>query len=385
MQSTQSFFTAIRWYTQLDPYFYSVDNRPLTDLNTNQIALAVGVDSVRNIEMASTYALGKILSNFGSSSGFLLANKMTFSNLAITIPAGLVAVPENASTTDTTSVLKMGLMNDFTHTFTAPSTSGFSQNILLEASFADITGSESLPILDTGNNQTVGGTFLGAAAINVNAGTAAATGTQSDPTPTAGYITLARIVITNGDTALTDANVDYNNDFWIDPDSIHLFTASGRVPVRQTVLRGPVDGSGNPSLLQVGTGLSVDLSATSPVDITFASGYASGIAVDYSASLTRTLTGIWSSLTASTTCYLYVEKMSTGWLNFGFSTTAPTYAAVAPASPASGDSWYDTVNEVMYEYNGTGWVATLRVFVGEAATGTSTVTSVTSYAYRVSH
>ena len=36
--------TSIRFYTQFDPYYFSVDNRPLTDIKTNLDQLADAID-----------------------------------------------------------------------------------------------------------------------------------------------------------------------------------------------------------------------------------------------------------------------------------------------------------------------------------------------------
>lgn len=39
-------FTPVRFYTQFDPYFFSVDNRPLIDLAANDLVLASAIDGL---------------------------------------------------------------------------------------------------------------------------------------------------------------------------------------------------------------------------------------------------------------------------------------------------------------------------------------------------
>jgi hypothetical protein len=43
--SLLSSLTAIRYYTSADPYYYTVDNRPLTDVDTSLTTIATFIDS----------------------------------------------------------------------------------------------------------------------------------------------------------------------------------------------------------------------------------------------------------------------------------------------------------------------------------------------------
>ena len=151
--------------------------------------------------------------------------------------------------------------------------------------------------------------------------------------------------------------------------------------VRQTVLTGSVDSSGLPNALSIGSGLAVSLSAASTAMLlSFAAGFDGNGQIDYAGQFTSNQT--FSSLTASTTCFLYVDRnTSTGALTLGFSTLTPIYSRSTPSSPSTDQHWFSPATYVMQRWNGSAWAAVQRVFVGEAVTGASTVTSVDTYAY----
>lgn len=44
--TTASKLTAVRFYTPLDPYYYTVDNRPLQDLHQNMLTICNELDLV---------------------------------------------------------------------------------------------------------------------------------------------------------------------------------------------------------------------------------------------------------------------------------------------------------------------------------------------------
>lgn len=154
------------------------------------------------------------------------------------------------------------------------------------------------------------------------------------------------------------------------------------VSIRQTVASGSVDANGQANFLSIGTGLAVNLAATSvPVTYNFAAGYGPNGAIDYVGRDTVDIASAWSSLTASSTLFLYVDRnTSTGAKTYGFSSRQPLYQPTAPAAPATDQHWFDMSVFTMKRWTGAAWSIVQRVFVGEAATGTSTVTSVTTYA-----
>lgn len=155
-------------------------------------------------------------------------------------------------------------------------------------------------------------------------------------------------------------------------------------PVRQTVLSGSFDANGMANFLSAGSGLSINLSATAnPITVAFAAGFGVNGAADHISRITADVPAAWSNLPASTTVFLYVDRnVATGALTYGYATTAPTYQYGSPASTANGQHTFIIPQMAMYVGNGTTASVVQRVFVGEAVTSASGITSVTTYVYQ---
>ena len=144
----------------------------------------------------------------------------------------------------------------------------------------------------------------------------------------------------------------------------------GKSLLQNTVLFGDSDSSGFPTFLTIGTGLSVDVNASTK-----------GLQMDIGGNIIFTNTDASiSSLTASSTQYLFAEAGMS--LTFGSTDLAPIYSALPPATPATGQHWFNIPFSEMLRWNGTMWEKYNRIFIGEATTGTSSVTSVRNYAMR---
>lgn len=153
-------------------------------------------------------------------------------------------------------------------------------------------------------------------------------------------------------------------------------------PVRQTVLSAAVDANGYPNFISVGSGLAVNIDGTpTPIRIAFAAGFGANGALNYIGTIDSD-TSI-SSLAAGATNYLYAERNTeTGAVTLGKVSVAPIYSYAAP-SHAANQYWFSIPEMVMYLSNGTDtWTAKQVVFLGEAVTDGSSVTSVVNYALR---
>jgi len=112
---------------------------------------------------------------------------------------------------------------------------------------------------------------------------------------------------------------------------------------RQTVLTGSTDSSGKASYLSAGTGLAVNLAATTtPVRMTFAAGEDNIGPVNFRKSISADATGYWSSLAASTVSYLLFDRdTSTGALSAVSTIIRPQYGAV-----------FDTTEQAILNFDG---------------------------------
>lgn len=160
--------------------------------------------------------------------------------------------------------------------------------------------------------------------------------------------------------------------------------AQVKIPVRQTVLGGPVDSSSYPSFLPATAGslslTSQNVAAGAPLVVAAANGFGSAGAVDRVGISTSNLT--WSGLTANTTNYLYVDVAANGTLTPGSTTLSPVYQNGGTRSTTNGQATFNIAEMIMTVGNGSSAVQTYRVFVGEAVTNASTVTSTVAYAYQ---
>jgi hypothetical protein len=162
-------------------------------------------------------------------------------------------------------------------------------------------------------------------------------------------------------------------------------TAASSSSTRQTVAGGPVTTSGTPNFLPAtAAGLSVtsaNVSSTYPLSVTAANNNdpASGSQKDLIGFSTSNLT--WASLTASTTNYLYVTVGTGGLLTTGSTTLAPIYQQ--GGTPATTARQFTFNIGEMRSYFGNGSTAPQAnvVFVGEAVTSATAVTSTVAYAY----
>lgn len=170
-------------------------------------------------------------------------------------------------------------------------------------------------------------------------------------------------------------------------DNTQLYTAilalinnagSNRPPVRQTVLSA-ANSSGVPNFISIGSGLSVNIAATTtPVRLTAANGFNAAGQLDRVGTISADTT--ISSLTDATTNYLYADIASDGSVTLGKTTLAPTYQWGGSYSTTNGQFVFNIQEMVGTVGNGSAAVQTYRVFIGEAVTSGGVVTSVVNYA-----
>lgn len=149
-------------------------------------------------------------------------------SLNVNVNPGEIYMLENIDATsygsiaaDTThQVLKQGIMLDVALlSCPAPGTGGQSINYLVQAAFSETdTGTVALPYYNASNPSVAwsGPNNTGTpqatqrsdkCVVTVKAGAAAATGTQTTPTPDAGNIGLAVVTVANGQATITAANI----------------------------------------------------------------------------------------------------------------------------------------------------------------------------------
>ena len=184
-----------------------------------------------NTNRQTMIALAKLCADlFGTSTVIsgLGCVPTTPASMSVTVNPGQIyqlanvdGTPDSALPQDTAhSLLKQGILMDAqSFVLTAPATSGYSQNYLIQAAYLETdVNNVVLPYDNSANpSQAFNGpggsgnaqptTRAGQVSLQLVAGTAAATGTQTTPAVTAGYVGLAVITVANGQSTITSASI----------------------------------------------------------------------------------------------------------------------------------------------------------------------------------
>ena len=155
------------------------------------------------------------------------------------------------------------------------------------------------------------------------------------------------------------------------------------VPIRQTVLSGPIDSSGFPSFLPA-TSVSLNLTSqnitpSSPLICTAGLGFDILGAVNGVGLSDGNLT--WSGLTANSANFLYVD-ISGGTLVPGSTVFKPIYQHGGNYSIVNGQATFNIQQMEMRVGDGVNAVLTERVFIGECVTDATSVILTKTYAYQ---
>lgn len=185
-------------------------------LNTNKYAMLGLAKLASSLMGGNTYVHG------------LACTPSSPASMVVNVAAGQIYSLQNIDGTaysslpaDTThSILKQGYVLDAQQfTLTAPSTSGYSINYLIQATYADVDGGSTvLPYYNASNPSVAwsgpnnSGTAQytvrqGVCTVSLKAGVAATTGTQITPSPDSGCIGLYVITVAQGATTVTAGNI----------------------------------------------------------------------------------------------------------------------------------------------------------------------------------
>lgn len=151
------------------------------------------------------------------------------------------------------------------------------------------------------------------------------------------------------------------------------------VPVRQTVLSGPMDGDGRADFLDSGTGLeavTVGVDAE-PLVVTASRGFGANGSDDIIRVFDDNLS--WDGLPDDEDAVFLGVNVETGAL---VHTTSLDYGYTHPDTPSDGDYSFLIPQMKMYERVSGSWEMVPVVFVGECETDTGDVVSEVSYAFQ---
>lgn len=209
--SGQVGFGQIRYYTQFDPYFFSVDNRPLGDLALNDAIVAGASDAGRRANMMEEIGTATdSMVRFGIAryvTGLALSNP---SGNVLRVGPGLDYEPIAVNASDARTVQKRGVF-PFSADFSIPAP-GSSNSIiyLVQGRYVDF-GSASpattsnYPLWDSTNTYLPTSLLNGELQISTVAGATATTGSEVAPAATAGWFPIYNVTVVGTGTSFTAA------------------------------------------------------------------------------------------------------------------------------------------------------------------------------------
>lgn len=149
------------------------------------------------------------------------------------------------------------------------------------------------------------------------------------------------------------------------------------VPVRQTVLSGPVDSSGFAAF--GGATGSTTVTASGTLIASAANGFSSSGSTDRVGSITNPA---WTGLSTNGTMFMYLDIASNGTCTTGSTTLAPVYQHGGTYSTTNGQFTFNIQEMVGKVGDGSTAAQTWRVFVGEVTVASGVVSAITWYALR---
>lgn len=189
----------IRYYTAFDPYFYTVDNRPLQDIESNLVKLgSQGSDSARRAvlfsQLGTSSAYASLFPLGGTYLSYMHGLPVSLNGTTLTIGAGAVYVRDAINSDISTQILKQAmLVTPAVLNLTAPA-SGLVKNVLVQAELRSLTESNMavsrLPFMDA-TNPLLGCTLLNyELVVSVKEGADATLGNQITPAVDTGKVEL---------------------------------------------------------------------------------------------------------------------------------------------------------------------------------------------------
>lgn len=202
---TDQEFTTVRLYTELDPYIYSVDNRPLQDLLDNDTVLATAVDSARTNLITRDIADSALSAAIvGGSTHLLGLNASNPSTGVLQLSPGLLFIEASTSASIPEQILKKAAspyssLVDVPH----PVVLGKEIKYLVQVRHREYDSTTEFPGYNRENPFSASTMINGWLEIGIVAGAQADIGASVVPTPTTGWLPVYEVKAVAGDTTVT--------------------------------------------------------------------------------------------------------------------------------------------------------------------------------------
>lgn len=190
----------VRLYTEFDPYFYTVDNRPLQDIVGNYSKIGSAADAARRATLIDGLGQSATLSGLVGLatriSGLRASNPSTG---IISLSPGVMYTPLPVSDSDPKEVLKRAPSpSQVNLSCPMPITPGKEIRYLIQARYKEITSTSDNSLFDAINPFLRSTLFNGVLELGVVASLPVDAGTSTELSPDAGWSPLYSVLNTYG-------------------------------------------------------------------------------------------------------------------------------------------------------------------------------------------
>lgn len=140
-----------------------------------------------------------------------------------------------------------------------------------------------------------------------------------------------------------------------------------KISFRQGIVRHQTDTMGTPTFLNVSGGYVSIVVSPDPTIMAFIHG-----TKDYLYTERQSIAQAWGPFAPGQDQWLYWQlNPSTGIREFGSTSLEPIESPAMPTSPSIGQMWFNTTQNLWYEWSGSSWVEVIRVFACRLENGTT--------------
>lgn len=209
--STQ--FDPIQYYSAMDPYAYEVDNRPLEDLENNQVSLGRAVDSVTHATKIVNMAAGMIARGYATDNMYVGSKQAVPSSFVLRINHGFLVQSADAEIGDITDYPHVGLQQSQIQfpAFSQPA-NGYKRCFTIQAQTipANTPGAETISFYDyadTVNEPNTVNTEVIQYQVLQSVGDVLTSAADNFPTVTGGWVEILHVT-THGPLTDTELDID---------------------------------------------------------------------------------------------------------------------------------------------------------------------------------
>lgn len=213
--ATQDLLDPVRFYTALDPYYYTVDNRPLQDIHDNLLKVSEAVDASMDSSKSAIIAAGFAMRGYAKEN--YAVGQVSYNNdLTFNVDRAILNQSLPVDGTDTREVPHLGIQVDTEVIGPFNITAGAGQESTYLVQARRIASNSNTPFFDPANASSNDAFILGNIEFQIKQGPDVSTGSGlgAIPSADAGWIPLFKVVLENG-----ELEVDTTDVFYGDTDS----------------------------------------------------------------------------------------------------------------------------------------------------------------------